>query len=121
MVGRGRAKTVLFLSTKKILAQIFAKRLKIIHASGLSLNTNNCELLPLKTCNVPLISSIPVKDAVTYPGLTINKNQDTRSSLNFNPIVDKVQKRFCSWLQRDFEGRILVSKAEGISHLIYAL
>ncbi len=91
-------------------------------ASGSYLNINKCELLPLKSCNSPLIANIPVKDSVTYLGITINKNQDTGCSLNFNPLIDKVQKRFWSWLQRDLslKGRILVSKAEGISRLIYA-
>ena len=52
----------------------------------------------------------------------INKDQNTRCSLNFNPIIGKVQKRLNSWLQRDLSirGRILLTKAEGISRLTYA-
>lgn len=92
------------------------------NASGLCLNITKCELLALKICNVSSISNIPVKDSVTYLGITINKNQSTRCSLNFNPIIGKVQKKLYSWLQRDLSirGRILLSKAEGISRLTYS-
>lgn len=91
-------------------------------ASGLHLNINKCELLPLKNCNCTSISDIPVKDSVTYLGITINKNQETRSLTNFNPLIDNIQKKLNSWLQRDLSirGRILLTKAEGISRLTYA-
>lgn len=92
------------------------------NASGLCLNISKCELLTLKNCNAPSISNIPVKESVTYLGIAINKNKDTRCSLNFNPIIGQVQKKLNSWLQRDLSlrGRIFLTKAEGISRLIYA-
>lgn len=91
-------------------------------ASGLYLNINKCELLPLKNCNYTTISDIPVKDSVTYLGIIINKNQEIRGSLNVNPLIETVQKKLNSWLQRDLsiQGRILLTKAEGISRLTYA-
>ena len=81
----------------------------------------DCELLALKNCIASSISNIPVKDSVTYLGIKINKNQNARCSLNFDPIIGKVQKKLYSWLQRDLSirGRILLTKAEGISHLTY--
>lgn len=90
-------------------------------ASGLHLNFSKCELLPLKTCNSTSISNIPVKESVTYLGITINKNTSNRCPMNFNHIIEKTQKKFNSWLQRDLslQGRILLSKAEGLSRLTY--
>ena len=91
-------------------------------ASGLHLNLNKCELLPIKDCSSTSICNIPVKDSVTYLGITINKNADSRCAMNFNYIIEKTQKKFNSWLQRDLslQGRILLSKAEGLSRLTYA-
>uniref|UniRef100_A0A3B5R4M7 Reverse transcriptase domain-containing protein n=1 Tax=Xiphophorus maculatus TaxID=8083 RepID=A0A3B5R4M7_XIPMA len=94
---------------------------KFSRASGLYLNIDKCELLALKNCNKPSIYNIPVKESVTYLGIMINKDQDSRNALNFNPIVENVQKKLNSWLQRDLsiQGRILLTKAEGISRLTY--
>ncbi len=91
-------------------------------ASGLCLNINKCELMSIKHCGVSSICNIPVKDQVTYLGIVINKDQKTRCKLNFDPLIVKSQKKFNSWLQRDLSvrGRILLSKAEGLSRLTYA-
>lgn len=84
-------------------------------ASGLCLNISKCELFPL-------FLTFPVKDSVTYFGIVINKNKDTGCSLNFNPIIGKVQKKIHSWLQRalSLRRRILLTKTEGMSRLTYA-
>ncbi|KAI7791725.1 hypothetical protein IRJ41_005592 [Triplophysa rosa] len=44
-----------------------------------------------------------------------------RSDLNFDPIIKKSNNRFNMWLQRDLSlyGRVLSSKAEGISRSVY--
>lgn len=91
-------------------------------ASGLYLNVNKCELMAVKDSASHSISNIPVKDTVTYLGISIVKDQKTRSSLNFTPIIEKTRKRFNLWLLRDLSlrGRTLISKAEGISRLTYA-
>lgn len=91
-------------------------------ASGLSLNLNKCELLPVKACLMASIHGIPVKNSVTYLGIQITKNEQSRSSINFTPIIEKKQKILNHWLQRDLSlrGRVLLSKAEGISRLTYA-
>uniref|UniRef100_A0A3P9LB20 Reverse transcriptase domain-containing protein n=1 Tax=Oryzias latipes TaxID=8090 RepID=A0A3P9LB20_ORYLA len=90
--------------------------------SGLRLNLNKCELLPVKDCALESICNIPVKENVTYLGIIISKNNSERCSLNFTPLIDKAKKRFNQWLQRDLSlrGRILLSKAEGISRLTYS-
>ncbi len=66
--------------------------------------------------------NIPVKDVITYLVIVFNKNQDTRCSLILNPNIEKTQKKYNWWLQRDvtLRGRILLTKAEGVSHLTYA-
>lgn len=91
-------------------------------ASGLFLNLNKCELLPVKACLVASIHGIHVKNSVTYLGIQITKNEQSRSSINFTPIIEKTQKILNYWLQRDLslKGRVLLSKAEGISRLTYA-
>lgn len=54
--------------------------------------------------------------------MVITKDGEARCNLNFDLNIDKTQKKFNQWLQRDLtlRGRILPNKAEGISHLTYA-
>ena len=91
-------------------------------ASGLCLNINKCELLAVKNCDVCSICNITVSDEVKYLGLIITKNQKTRSTLNFTQIIQNTKKKKNQWLQRDLslKGRVLITKAEGISRLTYA-
>ncbi len=79
-------------------------------ASGLSLNLNKCELLPVKDCLLASIHGIPVRSSVTYLGIQITKNGQSRCSVNFNPIIEKTQKTLNNWLQRDLslKGRVLL-------------
>jgi len=43
------------------------------NASGLSLNINKCELLPIKRCAATSISNVPIKESVTY-----NRNKNNK-------------------------------------------
>lgn len=97
------------------LIKVFSK------ASGLSLNLDKCELLPLKSCSAPFLHNIPVKSQVNYLGVTICKDVKTRGKLNFDPVITKAKKKFNSWLQRDLSlrGRALLAKVEGIFRLTY--
>ncbi len=58
---------------------------------------------------------------MTYLGVIICKDEKMRSDLNFDPIIRKTNNRFNMWLQRDLslQGRVLLSKAEGISRSGY--
>lgn len=87
--------------------------------SGLVLNLNKCQLLPVKESNVQSICNITVKNEATYLGLIICKDPKDRISLNFPPIIKKSQTNLNQWLQRDLRGRVLLSKA-GLSRLTYA-
>ena len=91
-------------------------------ASGLRLNLKKCDLFPLKNCDESLVYNISVKNKVTYLGITIVKSQTDRCSENFDLIIDKTRKKLNQWLQRDLslKGRILLTKAEGLSRLTYA-
>lgn len=62
-------------------------------ASGLWLNLKKCELLPIKNY-VNSISSIQIKNSVTYLGIIIDKNESQRCANNFNPIINKTRKKF---------------------------
>lgn len=92
------------------------------NASGLSLNLNKCELLAVNNCTVTSIFNIPVRNSVTYLGVQITKDRKSRCALNFNPIIEKTHKVLNHWLQRDLslKGRVLPTKAEGLSRLTYA-
>ncbi len=89
--------------------------------SGLNLNLSKCEILQLKNNNLSTVCNIPVKSMVNYLGIKISKNTDTMVNLNFIPVIEKMRKRYNSWLVRDLsiQGRILLSKAEGLSRAAY--
>lgn len=78
--------------------------------------------MAIKECDKTEICCIPIKDEVQYLGILITKDENKRSTSNFNPILQKTQKKLNQWLLRDLSlrGRILLTKAEGISRLTYA-
>lgn len=90
-------------------------------ASGLYLNIKKCELFAIKDCNESSVQNIPVKERICYLGVLITKDPKERCNLNYQPLIDKTEKRFNQWLQRDLslKGRVLLTKAEGLSRLIY--
>lgn len=90
-------------------------------ASGLSLNLKQCFLVPLKDCTNSESEGFQVKTEVTYLGINITKNQKNRAESNFQPILPKIKNKFNSWLMRDFslKGRVLLSKTEGLSRVVY--
>lgn len=112
--------TTLFLKNSKQIPKAINLIKLFSEESGLSLNINKCELLPVKLCNETVLYN--VKKQVTYLGVVITKEENERSHLNFEPIIDKTRKRFNQWLQRDLSlsGRILLAKIEGISRLVYS-
>lgn len=70
-------------------------------ATGLTLNANKCELMPVKSCSMISICNIPVKSSVTYLGIVITKDLTVRSSAHFKPVIEKTQVVFNHWLQKD--------------------
>ena len=90
-------------------------------ASRLCLNLKKSELLFLEESDSSQVCNIPIKDKITYLGIHIMKNEE-RCCVNFNLISDKTKKKLNQWLQRDLslKGRVLLTKAESLSHLTYA-
>ena len=76
----------------------------------------------LKESDTSQVCNIPIKDKITHLEISIMKNEEERCSVNFNLISDKTKKKLNQWLQRDLslKGRILLTKAEGLSRLTYA-
>lgn len=113
--------TALFLRNKHEVIKAIDSITKFSEVSGLRMNLNKSALLSLKECDLSVISGIPVKNTITYLGVIIDKNEKRRCNLNFDPIVEKIRKRFNIWLMRDLSlnGRVLLSKAEGISRAVY--
>lgn len=114
--------TVLFLKDVSQVSVAISTLESFSRASGLFLNRNKCELLPVNKCTVSYVSGIPVKSCVIYLGIVITKDMNSSNALNLNPIINKTQNVLNNWLQRDLslKGRTLLTKAEGLSRLTYA-
>ncbi len=114
--------TTLFLKNSNQVAVALGVIDAFSKASGLHLNISKCELLSIMDCTVSSIYNIPVKEKVVYLGIVITKNESTRCNDNFIPIVEKKRKKLNQWLQRNIslKGRVLLTKAEGLSRLTYA-
>ncbi len=92
-----------------------------MEASGLKLNIPKCEILCLFDNLETSVNNIPIKDNVKYLGIHISKKISLRQERNFLPKIKKAKLIFNNWLQRDlsFLDRVLLIKAEGLSHFIY--
>lgn len=114
--------TALFLRNNNMVSKVIDKIGFFSKASGLTLNLRKCELLAVHGSNLNSIANIPIKNEVKYLGLVITKNVHDRQDLNITPRVKTVQKVLNHWLTRDLSilGRILLSKVDGLSRLIYA-
>lgn len=112
--------TVLFLKDSKQVSNAVSLVEEFSAASGLKLNTLKCEILCLYKTNASSICNISIKKNVKYLGIHICFNSEERQQQNFEPKVKKTQQILNMWLQRDLSiyGRVLLSKAEGISRLI---
>ncbi len=87
--------------------------------SGLHLNISKYELLSIMDCTISSICNILVKEKVVYLGIVITKNESTRCNDNFIPIVEKPRKKL-NQRNISLKGRVLLTKAEGLSRLTYA-
>ena len=74
-------------------------------------NTNNA----FNSAGIKLVSEIKIT------GITFGYDQDKVDDLNFNPILFKMARRFNEWRGRNLSvlGKVLVSKALGMSQLIF--
>lgn len=113
--------TTLFLRDENQVSGAINTIEKFSMASGLRLNINKCEIMSIKDCLKSSICNIPVKSELVHLGITITKDQQKRTLLNFNPIIQRTRKKLNQWLLRDLSlrGRTLLSKTEGLSRLTY--
>ncbi len=76
--------------------------------------------MPVHDLNNDSIENIPIKSTVKYLGIYVTKIL-ARQHLNFSSRIAKSKHLLNSWLQRDLSlyGRVLLSKAECLSHFAY--
>ena len=113
--------TALFMRDKYQIGPTIQLINEFSKASGLHLNIGKCEILSLFDTDDEYICNIPLKKSVKYLGIDVTKDMLTRQQLNFPPRLKKTKTIMNMWLQRDLSifGRILLTKAEGISRLVY--
>ena len=113
--------TALFMRDKYQIGPTIQLINEFSKASGLHLNIGKCEILSLFDTDDEYICNIPLKKSVKYLGIDVTKDMLTRQQLNFLPRLKKTKNIMNMWLQRDLSifGRILLTKAEGISRLVY--
>jgi len=111
-----------FVKDRKSLIEVLGILKKFRKFSGLEINIKKTEGLVLqedddqfKNLNINLVSEIKIT------GVTFGYDTDKVEDLNFNPILFKMARRFNDWKSRNLSilGKVLVSKAQGISQLVY--
>lgn len=113
--------TTIFLKSTEEVSMALSALSKFSDVSGLKLNLKTCEILSLNNTDLTEICGIPVKDTVTYLGIKISKDPKEVMNNNLLPVVEAIKKKFNCWLARDLSihGRVLLSKAEGLSRASY--
>uniref|UniRef100_A0A669EBX3 Reverse transcriptase domain-containing protein n=1 Tax=Oreochromis niloticus TaxID=8128 RepID=A0A669EBX3_ORENI len=113
--------TTIFLNNLNEIPKILQIIETFSKASGLKLNLNKCEILPLKDCTISNTFNIPVKSTVKYLGVYITKNKNDLDNLNIWEKIQICRTHLNNWAQRDLSilGRIFLTKMESISRLVY--
>lgn len=89
--------TAIFMENSDQLPKILETISSFSKASGLKLNLNKCELLPIHDCNLSVIHSIPVKTTVKYLGIQITKDVNQLTKLNIWGNLEKCKVHLNSW------------------------
>lgn len=113
--------TCLFLKNKDQVPVILEALKLFSDASGLSVNQSKSEIMAIHQLEDSCISGIQVKQIVRYLSIVISKSASERITENFSQRLQKTRNIFNCWLQRNvsIQGRVLISKAEGTSRLVY--
>ena len=91
--------------------------------SGLEINLGKTEGLILgKNSNAFESAGIKIVTEIKITGINFGYDRDRVDDLNFNPILMKMARRFNDWRGRNLSvlGKVLVSKAQGMSQLTFA-
>lgn len=113
--------TVISLKDKSSIEKVLDTLSVFSKASGLCLNLKKCEILSLHPCAETNVGSVLVKTELKYLGLVMSKDRNKRKQLNIEEKIESMKKSVNHWLTRDLSilGRILLTKAEGLSKLVY--
>ena len=92
-------------------------------ASGLSINHSKSEIMTVHLSDKTSVGDLAVRQSVRYLGIVISRSPIERIYLNFAQKIKTAKTIFNCWLQRDLSiyGRVVLSKAEGLSRLYPAL
>ncbi len=93
--------TCLFLKDEKQVPVILDALNLFSNASGLSVNRNKSEIMPVHSLDIDQIEGIEVKKSVRYLGILINKSPTDRIVDNFLQKIQKSKNIFNCWLQRN--------------------
>ena len=94
--------------------------------SGLKLNREKSEIMWLGTWQKNRYSPVGLKlqpNCIKVLGIGLGHDKAETKAINFAKKIEKLETRLNIWRQRDLTiiGRILVTKAHGISNLIYSM
>ncbi len=93
--------TCLFLKDEKQVPVILDALNLFSNASGLSVNRNKSEIMPVHSLDIDQIEGIEVKNYVRYLGILISKSLTDRIVDNFSQRIQKSKNIFNCWLQRN--------------------
>jgi exonuclease III len=119
--------TVFYLQNNpKEISEVFKTLEMFSLVSGLRINKEKTEILPLGPTNLNKIDTEItqyLKDNVKMLGIFITKGKDNIIKLNYDPIVEKIENTIKQWQFRglSLHGKIVVLKTQIVSKLIYAL
>ena len=111
-----------FLKDKESINELMRVLKEFRKISGLEININKTEGLVLgnnshefNALNIKLVSEIKIT------GVVFGYDRDTVDDMNFNPILIKMARRLNEWRGRNLSvlGKVLVSKAQGMSQLVF--
>ncbi len=82
------------------------------NASGLKLNLNKCELMPIHQCDLTEAYNIPIKSVVKYLGIHISKNPTERENMNVWRVITECQTKLLRGIS--LLGRVFLTTMESI-------
>lgn len=93
--------TCLFLKDEKQVPVILEALKTFSNASGLTVNRNKSQIMPIHSLEKGHIEGIEIKSSVRYLGILINKSPKDRILDNFLQRTKKLKNVFNCWLQRN--------------------
>jgi DNA-binding transcriptional regulator YhcF (GntR family) len=113
-------------ASQKNIDEIFKSLEEFSKITGLKINKEKTEILPLGTANIKELNrkTLPfVKESVKTLGVLINKDKTKLIQQNFDPIIEKIDNSIKFWQSKglSLQGRITIVKTQIVSKLVYVL